>query len=472
MSIYELRHVLGRGGQATVFEAVRIFNESTRYPVACKRLRPDVRNDRAVWQRFIDEAFLGFDINNNHPNLVTVYDLVEDRDGNLCIIMELVQGCTLRDLIGLGVRIPEKLVRYIARELLSALAYIHARCVVHRDVSPCNVLLSRDGDVKLSDLGLAKLLTVAPGRSPNFLGKVAYASPEQLRAHTVDARTDLYALGCVIYEMLAGAPPFGEGKDPSPVLARMHQGPPPLQDGVSEDLRALVHGLLQSSPDSRLPASAEQGLTQLARDGHPIATRAELADMVISVGQRNLEEESTQPGNERAKLLGLDARILGGEQVKRERWPRWRNTMSIHSHRSFRRRMAALAALVACGCIAAAIAWKPWELRRVASAPQPAPTLAAADAPMCEPSAPATGPREALAVTDEANDVEAPAVEESAAEATETEATRTEEARVERRARKRATRKRREAASDEPTWAVVPKVERSPWHIYLKEDEK
>ncbi|ACY18844.1 serine/threonine-protein kinase [Haliangium ochraceum] len=488
MSVYELGPKLGHGGMAAVYEATRVLSGNVRLTVACKRLHADIHHDPVVWQQFAQEAFLGFAVNNDHPNLVSVYDLIEDDDGRLCIIMELVRGCTLFDLIRVGLPLPEPLIRRIACELLTALAYIHGCSILHRDISPCNVLLSKDGAVKLSDLGLAKLLKEGRGRSPYFRGKVSYASPEQLRATTIDARSDLYAVGAVIYEMLCGVPPFGDERDRTRILARMKNGPPTLNQGVAEDLRELVRGLLQGARDSRQPASATEALDVIERHAYPIASREELADLVLIVQQRQLEQEPTRPGSNRSstdnritKRIGVRGHLRAPETGTGSRRRTRRRTMTIHS--SFPGRAGRLSRWIAVATTSALVAvlwmWKPWHaplaVQPAIEAPQSqAEGIAAA---LCEPS-PRLETADVSPIHSASSDATSDAssnMDESAAHAKSADEPKAPEpAKVKRRSQRAQRAAERDAESDEHErrWAIVPKVERSRWHIYLNEDNE
>lgn len=459
MSRYELQGVLGRGGMAVVHEARRVLVEDISMPVAVKCLRPEMRRDREVWRRFAQEALLGFTINNSHRNLVTIYELIEDEDQNLWIVMDLVRGCTLRDLVRTGIPIPTEIVRRIVREVLAALEHVHAHSVLHRDISPDNVLLSVDGDVKLSDLGLAKLMQNGRGKSHGFRGKTAYAPAEQLRSQTLDCRSDLYALGAVLYELLTGAPPFGDDLDSSKVLARMQHGPPPLRDNVPPDLRDLVQGVLHMAMDQRKPESATQAMRFIERFQLPVATREEMGDLVTSVMRSHLQEDASrlQPAQEHLSAGSSQRRTL-------QRMPKPRDrrhfTLSVHREpRTVGREiwvwrgvaiMAALALLV--------------SLPRIFGAgPSPdvaSPIRTAAETEIHEP------PAEEVSATSVATPPALVPVEQPITSGEHPAPTRTGPP-----ARPRRTTRSKQP-STEPPWTEVPKVERTPWHIYLAEEKK
>ncbi|HWN70249.1 MAG TPA: serine/threonine-protein kinase [Haliangium sp.] len=458
MSRYELQGVLGRGGMAVVHEARRVLVEGISMPVAVKCLRPEIRRDRDVWQRFAQEALIGFTVNNSHRNLVTVYELIEDEDRNLWIVMDLVRGCTLRDLIRTGVPIPTEIVRRIVWEVLAALEHVHAHSVLHRDISPDNVLLSMDGDVRLSDLGLAKLVQNGRGKSHGFRGKTAYAPAEQLRSQTLDCRSDLYALGAVLYETLTGAPPFGDELDSSKVLARMQHGPPPLRDNVPPDLRDLVQGVLHMAMDQRKPESASQAMRFIQRFQLPLAKREELGDLVTSVMRSHLQKDAThaQPAQEHLSAGSSQRRTL-------QRMPKQGDqkhfTLSVHREpRTVGREiwvwrgvaiMAALALLV--------------SLPRIFGAgPSPdneAPVRAVAETMLGGP------PAEDMSAMSETTPSAIVPVEQPVTSGEHPAPTPAEPP-----ARPRRTARSKQPSTD-PPWTEVPRVKRTPWHIYLAEEK-
>lgn len=459
MSRYELQGVLGRGGMAVVHEARRVLVEDVSMPVAVKCLRPEMRRDREVWRRFAQEALLGFTVNNSHRNLVTIYELIEDEDQNLWIVMDLVRGCTLRDLIQTGVPIPTEIVRRIIRELLAALEHVHAHSVLHRDISPDNVLLSVDGDVKLSDLGLAKLLQNGKGKSHGFRGKTAYAPAEQLRSQTLDCRSDLYALGAVLYEVLSGAPPFGDDLDSSRVLARMQHGPPPLRDNVPPDLRDLVQGVLHVAMDQRKPESAAQAMRFIERFQLPLATREELGDLVTSVMRNHLQKEAThlQPAQGHPSAGSSQRRTL---QRMPKPGDRKHFTLSVHREpRAVGREiwvwrgvalMAALALLVSLP-----------RIFGVGPSPDGAsPVLTVAETARHEP------PAEDMSAMSVATPTAIVPVEQPVTSGEHPASTRAEPPARPRRAA------RTKQPSTDPPWTESPRVDRTPWHIYLTEEKK
>jgi serine/threonine-protein kinase len=206
---YELGDVLGRGGMAEVH-----IGRDTRLgrTVAVKMLRSDLARDPSFQARFRREAHSAASL--NHPAVVAVYDTGEDVvDGQPVpyIVMEYVEGSTLRDLLVSGRRLlPERALEIVAG-VLSALAYSHRQGIIHRDIKPGNVMLTRTGEVKVMDFGIARAIadtSATMTQTSAVIGTAQYLSPEQARGEQVDARSDLYSTGCLLYELLTGRPPF------------------------------------------------------------------------------------------------------------------------------------------------------------------------------------------------------------------------------------------------------------------------
>jgi serine/threonine protein kinase len=194
-----------------------------------------------------------------HPNVITVFDSGVD-GGDRFIVMELVEGPTLRELLDAEGRLTPERAGEIASRLASALGFAHGKAVIHRDVKPSNVLLPPDGGVKLADMGIARLLSPeALTATLSVRGTAAYISPEQVRGDRVDARADLYSLGCVLFEMLTGRTPF-EGDLAALSYAHTHT-PAPRVRSINPDVPAamdeLVAAMLEKDPDQRPPNGEE-----------------------------------------------------------------------------------------------------------------------------------------------------------------------------------------------------------------------
>ncbi len=296
--------MIGRGGMATVHELHRHGQYKLAEPLAGKKLRIELCDDLDIVRRFVKEAQIGMSIGNNHPNMISAYGLIEDECGMPCLLMENVQGCTLAELQRANGPLAVAAVRLIARELLSALAHLHKHSLLHRDLSPRNVLLSVRGEVKLGDFGLVKDLNETEDYSAGcFFGTTNYASPENLATEPLDSRSDLFSLGVILYELLTGTLPFrGLTGTVGDRLAAMCAWTPSLSEAIPADLRQLTLGLLTIDKSSRVPASAQQALYELAEDSEQSIHRAQLAALVRGAKSRSSDPvvaiEPTQIGSE------------------------------------------------------------------------------------------------------------------------------------------------------------------------------
>lgn len=262
---YELGDTLGRGGMAEVFEGQDL---RLNRRVAVKVLRPDLARDPSFQSRFRREAQSAASLND--PNIVAVYDTGEDvLDGGgehvmvPYIVMEYVDGHTLRELMSSGRRLlPERSLEIMAG-VLSALDYSHAHGIIHRDIKPGNVMLTRSGDVKVMDFGIARAVadaqaTMTQGNA--VMGTAQYLSPEQARGEVVDARSDLYSAGCLFYELLTGRPPFQGESAVSVAYQHVSETPvPPSQvdPAVPPTLDPLVLKSLAKDPADRYQSANE-----------------------------------------------------------------------------------------------------------------------------------------------------------------------------------------------------------------------
>ncbi|MET9465575.1 protein kinase [Streptomyces sp. NPDC006544] len=268
---YRLTHRLGRGGMAEVFAAEDVRLGRT---VAVKLLRPDLAEDPVSKARFTREAQSVAGL--NHHAVVAVYDSGEDRVGpNVVpyIVMELVEGRTIRDLlISAEAPGPEQAL-IITSGVLEALAYSHQHGIVHRDIKPANVIITETGAVKVMDFGIARALHGAQStmtQTGMVMGTPQYLSPEQALGKAVDHRSDLYATGCLLYELLALRPPFTGETPLSVVYQHVQDAPVPpsqLPEGhqIPQELDGLVMRSLAKDPDDRFQSAEEmRGLVQYA----------------------------------------------------------------------------------------------------------------------------------------------------------------------------------------------------------------
>lgn len=254
---YRLGERLGRGGMAEVYSAAHLGAAGFERTVCIKRIIPELADDGEFRALFIREATVAGRL--CHSNLVQVFDSIEDGP-TLAIVMEMVLGMDLRDLLRIMARreesLPHGLIAHIAGQVLTALGYAHSRKVVHRDVSPHNILLSRYGEVKLADFGVAKAMLSQATRTGDLKGKLAYMSPEQAMGNPVDHRTDLYSLGLVLYELIMGERFFTAESQAELIGAVTHAKQPKL-DGVDEALATVVERLLAPDAGDRFQSADE-----------------------------------------------------------------------------------------------------------------------------------------------------------------------------------------------------------------------
>jgi len=260
---YRIEEELGRGGMAKVFKGM---DTVLGRPVAIKVLAPQFAEDANFVTRFRREAQAAARL--NHPNLVGVYDTGSD-DGVYFIVMEYVEAKTLADyLVGGGRIMPDRAIE-IAASVCDALSMAHAHGIIHRDIKPANIMVTGRGEVKVTDFGIARMLSGSDtlAQTAAVLGTASYLSPEQAQGRPVDQRSDLYSLGCVMYEMVTGRPPFTG--DSAVAVASKHvleQPTPPsrLNRDVSPGLEAVIMKGLAKNPDNRYQ-DAEDLRTDLER---------------------------------------------------------------------------------------------------------------------------------------------------------------------------------------------------------------
>jgi serine/threonine protein kinase/cytochrome c-type biogenesis protein CcmH/NrfG len=269
ISHYRILEKLGEGGMGVVYKA-----QDTRLErlVALKFLPPDLYDASEAKQRFITEARAASSL--NHPNVATVYDIGE-ADLYSFIAMELVEGETLKSRLKAD-RLTIEQVKTMGLQIAEGLQAAHAKGIVHRDIKPDNLLLTRNGHIKIMDFGVAKVSGSGMTRTGTTVGTLAYMSPEQLVAEDVDNRSDLWSFGVVLYEMLTGELPFRRGNEAAIIYEILNRDPTPLEvhrTDVPPTLRAVISQLLQKDPAAR-PASAGDVIARLRGTGVPAAASA------------------------------------------------------------------------------------------------------------------------------------------------------------------------------------------------------
>jgi len=335
---YEIERELAEGGMGVVHLARQ---PSLERPVVLKRMRRELAQDEEAEARFLREARSVASI--HHPNVVGVYDCFSWR-GELIIACEYVDGLDAASALAKAGPLPPRIAALIGLELARGLEELHGRALVHRDLKPDNVLLGRGGEVKIADFGIAhdaraRSLT----RSGVSLGTPAYMAPEQIRGEKVDARADLFALGVLLYELVAGRTPFapreGEDGEQASLLQRIERGAwrslRRERSGVPRALAALVARCLAPKPKRRVASAGEvcRRLEAQLGGAPPAAARAELAAWIARAG--------VVPARGRTRR-----RAAGSDAAARARWPR---------------RWVALAAALACALAVAAATLPAWS---------------------------------------------------------------------------------------------------------------
>ena len=323
---YQLEHRIARGGMAEVWLASDTF---LHRQVAVKLLKPHLANDANVAERFRREAVACAGI--THPNIVAVYDCIE-HGGRQAVIMQYVQGKSLRDVLDKQKKLQPQLTIHIGLSVAAALEEAHRQNFVHRDVKPGNILLTSDARCLLADFGIAKALVSSGDDLTNdniMMGTAKYLSPEQVRGKPLDGRADLYGLGLVLYECLAGRVPFVGETDADTALARLQREPTDLarlRPSLSPNLVKVIHKLLARNPDHRYATAAETIVAlRAARTGElDRTTEITPPSGLMVVGGEMLERSTTRstpttPSKPRtARLAVVGQPLLHAPERERE----------------------------------------------------------------------------------------------------------------------------------------------------------
>ena len=270
---YALGEMIGTGGMADVY-----IGDDTRLnrKVAIKVLRRDLARDPSFVARFKKEALAAGGL--NHPGIVAVYDSGDENDSPY-IVMELISGQTLRQVMQQGL-IPQGRALEIIEGILQALEYSHKESIVHRDIKPGNIMITDSGDIKVMDFGIARAtddIGATMTNTWNVIGTAQYLSPEQATGELADGRSDLYSLGCLMYELLTGRPPF-TGDTPVSI-AYQHVSSPitpasQVKPGLSTDIDRMLEVVLSKDPNNRYQdASAMLADLQRVIKGEPVTTK-------------------------------------------------------------------------------------------------------------------------------------------------------------------------------------------------------
>jgi serine/threonine-protein kinase len=303
---YQVEALVGRGGMGVVY---RVFDPALQRHVALKLIAPELALDEAFRERFLQESRAVAAL--EHPNVVPVYSAGQLED-TLYLAMRYVEGSDLRQLLADGPLPPERAIG-ICAQVAAALDAAHERGLVHRDVKPSNILVGDGDHVYLGDFGLSRRLDTAGPGPGTSLGTIAYVAPEQIRGDGVDGRADCYSLACVLYECLAGEPPFAGRSEVAVLFAHLEVEPPTLPD-----LGAVFATGLAKAPEERYGSCSELvdearralGL-QPRRRRWPLAAAAAAVIAAVAIGTAAVvasEHGNAQAADQAGRVVAIDAR--------------------------------------------------------------------------------------------------------------------------------------------------------------------
>ena len=375
---YEVRSLIGRGGMAEVHLG---FDTRLSRVVAIKMLRRDLAQDSIFQARFRREAQSAASL--NHPNIVAVYDtgeeIIEDAVGRSIavpyIVMEYVEGHTVKDLISDGTAVPINEAVEIVSGVLSALDYSHANHLVHRDIKPGNIMLTSDGKIKVMDFGIARALTDSQAtmtQTNAVVGTAQYLSPEQARGETVDARSDLYSTGVVLFELLTGRPPFKGDSAVAVAYQHVEQIPPTpssILSDIPDSLDRVVLKALAKNREDRYPSAAAM-LSDLQRVSRGLDVAAPPADswateVLPTSGMGGAQTAATTPMSAVAPRGGGQAMAATSTSLPPVAK---RADAAEEASKARKRRTVIIASVVAIALLL--IAGSVWALTRRAAAPE------------------------------------------------------------------------------------------------------
>src|SRR4051812_39979252 len=297
---YEIGGVLGRGGMAEVHRGrdLRLGRE-----VAVKVLRSDLARDPSFQVRFRREAQAAASL--NHPAIVAVYDTGEDRTttgATPYIVMEYVEGETLRDVIRREGHLSSERAMSLAADICGALDFSHRNGIVHRDVKPGNVMITPQGTVKVMDFGIARAVSDSAATMTStaaVIGTAQYLSPEQARGESVDARSDVYSAGCLLYELVTGTPPF-TGDSPVAVAYQHVREDPKTPSSLNPEIPPALDAILLKAM-SKNPANRYQSAADMR------------ADLLRAVAGQRVEATPVMSDAEKTTIIGAPAGGYGAD---------------------------------------------------------------------------------------------------------------------------------------------------------------
>src|SRR3954471_11661096 len=316
---HRIEGVLGRGGMGVVY---RVTALRLNRPVALKVITPALSSDEDFRRRFRRESQLAASV--RQQNVVTIFQAGE-AEGLLFATMELVQGSDLRAYLTQHGRLDLATASAIVTQVAAALDAAHAAGLVHRDVKPANVLMAGGPgplQVYLTDFGLTKRTSSQSGitKTGLFVGTIDYAAPEQIKGWPVDARADVYALGCVVFEMLAGVPPFRRENEYATMYAHTSEPAPPLSSlvAVSPALDAVVERALEKEPDARYPSAGDFARALSAAVAGQAPSEPE---RTVAVGRAAPPPPPTTPQGHPVYGYGLEPPTAVLPEERRNPWP-------------------------------------------------------------------------------------------------------------------------------------------------------
>ena len=314
---YRIVRQLGRGGMGTVYEAV---HGETGESVAVKLLSAQVGHEPGLRERFRAEIEALRKL--RHPNIVRLSGFGE-QDGHPFYVMERVEGSSLDDELALGRRFDWREITQIGIQICRALHHAHQRGIIHRDIKPGNLLLTADGQVKLSDFGIARLFSAARMTNPGgVLGTAEYMAPEQAEGRPTDVRSDLYSLGGVLYALLAGRPMFRANSRPEMLHKQRYEAPPPLDRRVDapDELKRIVFELLEKEPERRI-SNADLLARRLSAMHHALAgpsVPTEAGDPPLGDPPNDAEEPPVDPQAETQATRAFEGLRVAEEEPSTE----------------------------------------------------------------------------------------------------------------------------------------------------------
>ncbi len=321
---YQLERLISRGGMGEIYLAYTEGPGGFRKDVVIKRIMPHLAQEEEFVTRFIDEANIVVSL--THGNIVPVFDMGHV-EGEYFIAMEYIAGRDLRDIVKRsaleGKTVPPGIAVYLIAETCKGLAYAHKKAdsdgtplgIIHRDVSPSNILVSREGVVKLTDFGIAKAVSrIGRSITGRLQGKFCYMSPEQASGKSVDLHTDIFSLGSVAYEVLTGTRPFEADSDLATLeLVKTAEVTPPstVLEGLPESIDEVVLKALAKAPEDRYQDANEFGKALRATVSDDIATESEMAEFLADLFKGQVAAFGASSGLNLDDLLALEAdRVL------------------------------------------------------------------------------------------------------------------------------------------------------------------